>query len=34
MEHTKVDRRVRKTKALLLKGLTELMEQKRSLISL
>ena len=28
MEHTKVDRRVRKTKALLLKGLTELMEQK------
>ncbi len=28
MERTKVDRRVRKTKALLLKGLTELMEQK------
>ena len=28
MKNTKTDRRVRKTKALLLKGLTELMEQK------
>lgn len=29
MENTKIDRRVRKTKALLLKGLTQLMEEKR-----
>ena len=28
MENTKIDRRVRKTKALLLKGLTQLMEEK------